>query len=110
MAGQDRQDPGRDGVTPGVQPEKARPACRAFLACVLHTKQEPRRAGAANLAGQIFKIVSYRFIYPAVFIESVPQPFTALYRALTKETRRATEQHALVRTLDMPAGKPAVST
>ena len=87
----------------------AAPACRAFLACVLHTKQEPRRAAAANLAGQIFKIVSYRFIYPAVFIESVPQPFTALYRALTKETRRATEQHALVCPLDMPAGKPAVS-
>ena len=53
--------------------------------------------------------MSYRFIYPAVFIESVPQPFTALYRALTKETRRATEQHALVCPLDMPDGKPAVS-
>ena len=53
--------------------------------------------------------MSYRFIYPAVFIESVPQPFNALYRALAKETRRATEQHALVCPLDMPDGKPAVS-
>ena len=53
--------------------------------------------------------MSYRLIYPAVFIESVPQPFNALYRALAKKTRRATEQHAFVRPLDMPDGKSAVS-
>jgi len=54
-----------------------------------------------NLAGHIFKIVSYGFIYRAVFVASVHQPFAALHRALAKEKQWATEQHSLVRTLDM---------
>lgn len=54
-----------------------------------------------NTAGHLYKIVSYYFIYRAVFRDSVRQPFVALHAALQKEKRWAAEQHSLVRTLDL---------
>lgn len=54
-----------------------------------------------NLVGHIYKIVSYAFIYRAVFVDSVHQPFDALHQALSKEKVRAAEQHSFVRTLDL---------
>lgn len=54
-----------------------------------------------NATGHIYKIVSYYFIYRAVFVNSVRQPFEALHAALHKEKTRAAEQHAFVRTLDL---------
>jgi diguanylate cyclase (GGDEF)-like protein/PAS domain S-box-containing protein len=54
-----------------------------------------------NTAGHIYKIVSYGFIFRAIFIDSVRQPFEALSSALNKEKRWSAEQHSFVRTLDM---------
>ena len=54
-----------------------------------------------NFAGHIYKVISYGFIYRAVFVDSVRQPFAALNRALAKEKLWAAEQHSFVRTLDM---------
>lgn len=54
-----------------------------------------------NFAGHVFKIISYAFLYRAVFADSVRQPFDALRQALFKEKRWAAEQHSFVRTLDM---------
>lgn len=54
-----------------------------------------------NLVGHIYKIVSYYFIYLAVFVDSVRQPFDALREALGKEKTRAAEHHSFVRTLDL---------
>jgi diguanylate cyclase (GGDEF)-like protein/PAS domain S-box-containing protein len=54
-----------------------------------------------NTAGHLYKIVSYYFIYRAVFSDSVRQPFDALHVALAKEKQWAAEQHSLVRTLDL---------
>lgn len=54
-----------------------------------------------NLTGHLYKIVSYYFIYRAVFTDSVRQPFDALHDALHKEKQWAAEQHSLVRTLDL---------
>lgn len=54
-----------------------------------------------NTVGHIFKIFSYAFIYRAVFVDSVRQPFEELGVALDKEKHWAAEQHAFVRTLDM---------
>ncbi len=54
-----------------------------------------------NFIGHLYKIISYGFIYRAVFVESVRQPFQALSRALENEKHWAAEQHSLVRTLDM---------
>lgn len=54
-----------------------------------------------NASGHVYKIVSYYFIYRAVFVNSVRQPFEALHLALEKEKSRAAEQHAFVRTLDL---------
>ena len=54
-----------------------------------------------NATGHLYKIVSYYFIYRAVFVNSVRQPFEALHLALEKEKTRAAEQHAFVRTLDL---------
>lgn len=54
-----------------------------------------------NFLGHLYKIISYGFIYRAVFVESVRQPFHELSRALEKEKHWAAEQHSLVRTLDM---------
>jgi diguanylate cyclase (GGDEF)-like protein len=54
-----------------------------------------------NNVGHIYKIISYGFLYRALFVDSVRQPFEALHQALTKEQRWATEQHSFVRTLDM---------
>jgi diguanylate cyclase (GGDEF)-like protein len=54
-----------------------------------------------NATGHIYKIVSYYFIYRAVFVDSVRSPFAALQQALGREKVRAAEQHAFVRTLDL---------
>lgn len=54
-----------------------------------------------NTAGHIYKVLSYYFIYRAVFIDSVRQPFEALHLALDKEKLRSAEQHSFVRTLDL---------
>ncbi len=54
-----------------------------------------------NFIGHLYKIISYGFIYRAVFVDSVHMPFSALRRALIKEKQWAATQHSLVRTLDM---------
>ena len=54
-----------------------------------------------NFVGHVFKIISYTFLYRAVFVDSVRQPFDALRQALTKEKLWAAEQYSFVRTLDM---------
>jgi diguanylate cyclase (GGDEF)-like protein len=54
-----------------------------------------------NTVGHVYKIIGYFFIYRAVFIESVRQPFEALHEALSMEKVRAAEQHSFVRTLDL---------
>lgn len=56
-----------------------------------------------NTAGHLFKIVCYGFIYRAVFVESVRQPFDALQGALDREKHWSAEQYSFVRTLDMLA-------
>lgn len=54
-----------------------------------------------NAGGHVYKIVSYYFIYRAVFVDSVRQPFEALHSALGQEKQRSAEQHSFVRTLDL---------
>jgi diguanylate cyclase (GGDEF)-like protein len=54
-----------------------------------------------NAAGHVYKAGSYYFIYRAVFMDSVSQPFRALHAALGNEKIRAAEQYAFVRTLDL---------
>jgi diguanylate cyclase (GGDEF)-like protein len=54
-----------------------------------------------NTAGHVYKIISYYFIYRAVFRDSVRQPFEALHAALNKEKEWSAEQHSLVITLDL---------
>lgn len=54
-----------------------------------------------NTAGHVYKIISYVFLYRAVFIDSVRQPFEALNVALSHEKLWAAEQHSFVRTLDL---------
>jgi diguanylate cyclase (GGDEF)-like protein/PAS domain S-box-containing protein len=54
-----------------------------------------------NATGHIYKVISYYFIYRAVFVDSVRSPFNALQMALDREKVRAAEQHAFVRTLDL---------
>lgn len=54
-----------------------------------------------NTVGHLYKIVCYGFIYRAVFVDSVRQPFRALGSALEKEKQWSVEQHSFVRTLDM---------
>lgn len=54
-----------------------------------------------NLVGHLYKIACYFFIYRAVFVWSVRQPFDALRLALGKEKALAAEHHSFVRTLDL---------
>lgn len=54
-----------------------------------------------NLVGHVYKIACYFFIYRAVFVWSVRQPFDALRVALGKEQEQAAEHHSFVRTLDL---------
>jgi len=54
-----------------------------------------------NIAGHVFKIISFALIFRAVFIDSVRQPFRDLSAALLKARQYAAEQHSLVRTMDM---------
>ncbi len=54
-----------------------------------------------NTTGHLYKIVSYVFIYRAVFVDSVHAPFQALQGALMREKSLAAEQHNFVRTLDL---------
>ena len=77
--------------------------CRMRVQC-LPAALDPHHLNALEAI-----IEERRTVAAGDFLYHQNQPFTALYRALTKETRRATEQHALVCPLDMPAGKPAVS-
>lgn len=54
-----------------------------------------------NITGHVYKIIGYGFIFRAVFVECVRQPFDALSVALHREKRWSAEQHSFVRTLDM---------
>ncbi|BAO29835.1 bifunctional diguanylate cyclase/phosphodiesterase [Sulfuritalea hydrogenivorans] len=54
-----------------------------------------------NIVGHLYKILSYGFIFRAVFVDSVQQPFQALNVALEKEMELSAEQHSFVRTLNM---------
>jgi len=54
-----------------------------------------------NIVGHFYKILSYAFIFRAVFVDSVQQPFRALNVALEKEKELSAEQHSFVRTLSM---------
>ena len=56
-----------------------------------------------NSVGHVYKIASYGFIFRAVFVEAVRQPFEALQIALEKEKHWSAEQYSFVRTLDMLA-------
>ncbi|HEX5802863.1 MAG TPA: MASE3 domain-containing protein [Azospira sp.] len=54
-----------------------------------------------NTAGHVYKIVCFGFIYRAVFVDSVRQPFAELRVALDKAKAFAAEQRSFVRTFDM---------
>lgn len=54
-----------------------------------------------NIVGHLYKILSYGFIFRAVLVDSVQQPFQALTVALDKEMEPSAEQHSFVRTLNM---------
>jgi diguanylate cyclase (GGDEF)-like protein/PAS domain S-box-containing protein len=54
-----------------------------------------------NTVGHIYKVVCYAFIYRAVFLDSVRQPFEDLRLALQKEKIFAEEQLSFVKTLDL---------
>lgn len=54
-----------------------------------------------NLVGHVYKVVGYFFIYRAVFVWSVRQPFAALHVALSKEKALAAQNQSFVRTLDL---------
>ena len=54
-----------------------------------------------NLAGHVYKILSYLIIYRIVFVRSVSQPFTALEESLRRERGLAAEHSSFVRTLNM---------
>lgn len=56
-----------------------------------------------NNVGHLYKIASYAFVFRAVFVDSVRQPFDALQVALQREKHWAAEQYSFVRTLDMLA-------
>ncbi len=75
-------------------------AAIAALSELFFTRYE-RVTDLVNATGHLYKIVSYYFLYRAVFVNSVRQPFEALHQALEKEKSRAAEQHAFVRTLDL---------
>ena len=82
--------------------------CRRSLRCVgggdaLRTVLHPRYVSVSDnyFIGHLYKIISYGFIYRAVFVESVRQPFQALSRALDNEKHWAARTASLVRTLDM---------
>ncbi len=75
-------------------------AAIAALSELFFTRYE-RVTDLVNATGHLYKIVSYYFLYRAVFVNSVRQPFEALHDALEKEKTRAAEQHAFVRTLDL---------
>lgn len=75
-------------------------AAIAGLSELFFTRYE-RVTDLVNATGHVYKIVSYYFIYRAVFVSSVRQPFEALHAALGKEKTRAAEQHSFVRTLDL---------
>jgi len=75
-------------------------AAIAALSELFFTRYE-RVTDLVNATGHVYKIVGYYFIYRAVFVNSVRQPFEALHQALDKEKTRAAEQHAFVRTLDL---------
>ena len=54
-----------------------------------------------NIAGHFYKVLSYGFIFRAVFVDSVRQPFEALNVALAKERDLSAEQNSFVSTLNM---------
>ena len=54
-----------------------------------------------NTVGHIYKVACYVFIYRALFLGSVRQPFEALRLALHKEKLFAAEQRSFVKTLDL---------
>lgn len=75
-------------------------AAIAALSELFFTRYD-RVTDLVNAMGHVYKIVSYYFIYRAVFVDSVKQPFEALHAALSMEKVRAAEQHSFVRTLDL---------
>ena len=54
-----------------------------------------------NFVGHLYKVVSYVFLYRAVFMSSVAQPFAALRSVLINEKRLSEQNRSIVRTLDM---------
>ena len=89
------------------RPQANRSAIDLFAAAAIAALSElfftryDRVTDLVNAMGHVYKIVSYYFIYRAVFVDSVKQPFEALHDALTLEKVRAAEQHSFVRTLDL---------
>jgi diguanylate cyclase (GGDEF)-like protein/PAS domain S-box-containing protein len=75
-------------------------AAIAALSELFFTRYE-RVTDLINATGHVYKIVSYYFIYRAVFIDNVRLPFNALHEALHREKLQSAEQHAFVRTLDL---------
>ena len=75
-------------------------AAIAALSELFFTRYE-RVTDLVNAMGHVYKIASYYFIFRAVFMHSVRQPFEALRRALDHEKIHAAEQHSFVRTLDL---------
>jgi diguanylate cyclase (GGDEF)-like protein len=93
-----RQRRGGAGASSDIDLSAA--AAIAALSELFFTRYE-RVNDLVNTTGHVYKIVSYYFLYRAVFVHSVRQPFEALQVALDKEKTRAAEQHAFVRTLDL---------
>ena len=54
-----------------------------------------------NLAGHVYKVISYLLIYRIVFVRSVSHPFLALEESLSRERHLSGEHSSFVRTLDM---------
>jgi diguanylate cyclase (GGDEF)-like protein len=75
-------------------------AAIAALSELFFTRYE-RVTDLINISGHVYKVISYYFIYRAVFVDNVRQPFQALHAALGREKAQAAEQHAFVRTLDL---------
>lgn len=75
-------------------------AAIAALSELFFTRYE-RVTDLVNVTGHVYKIISYYFVYRAVFVDSVRLPFQALHLALAREQAQAAEQHSFVRTLDL---------
>ena len=75
-------------------------AAIAALSELFFTRYE-RPTDLINATGHLYKIVSYYFIYRAVFVDSVRFPFNALRATLNQERALLAEQQSFVRTLNL---------